>query len=148
MDNIDYIYASDGSGEAPMLTVTDARTALATTIQVDAVTNLPDKFVATSGELNVTTGILDPATVRIYLCSLSGSDLEIDAVASGYTDDIGNAVGDVIFIKPATEWANIMGDSLANVKDRLGGDTPVKFVVSASEPAPEAGVTIVWFEPL
>ena len=147
MDNIDYIYASNGSGEAPRLTITSARAPLATTLSVDSVTNIPDKFVATTGTLNVTTGIIDPATVRVFKGSKSGSDITIDEFAPGYVDD-GNTVGQVVVIKPTTEWANIIGDSLANVKERLGGDTPVKFVVSATEPAPEAGVTIIWFEPL
>ena len=147
MDNIDYIYASNGSGEAPRLTVTNARAPGATTILVDSVTNWPAKFVATYGVLNVTTGIIDPATIRVFKGSVSGATLEIDAFAPGYTDD-GNSVGDVIVVKPSTDWADILGDSFAEVNDRLGGASPVKFVVDAVEPPPEPGITIIWFEPL
>jgi len=147
MDNIDYIYASNGSGEAPRLTVTSARTTGATTLVVDSVTNVPDKFVATTGTLNVTTGLIDPATIKVFKGSLSGSDIIIDEFAPGYTDD-GNTIGQVVVLKPSTEWANIVGDSFASVKDSLGGASPVKFVVDAVEPPPEAGVTIIWFEPL
>lgn len=147
MDNIDYLYASNGSGEAPRMTVTAARAPGATTLTVDAVTNVPTKFVGTSGTLNVDTGIIDPATMKVFLGEIVSGHIEILEFAPGYTDE-GNSIGQVVVIKPATKWADIIADSLANVKERLGGDTPVKFVVSALEPSPEPGVTIIWFEPL
>lgn len=147
MDNIEYIHASNGVGEAPRMTVTAARAPGATTLTVDAVTNVPTKFVGTSGTLNVDTGIIDPGTIKVFLAEVVSGDIEIIEFAPGYSDE-GNSIGQVVVIKPATIWADILANSLANVKERLGGDTPVKFVVSAAEPPPEAGVTIIWFEPL
>ena len=111
MDNVDYIYASNGSGEAPRLTVTSARAPGATTLAVDAVTNVPNKFIATSGTLNVTTGLLDPATVRVFRGHKSGSVLEIDGFAPGYVD-AGNTVGQSVVIKPTTLWADFVADAL------------------------------------
>lgn len=147
MDEIEYLKASNGSGEAPRASVTVTRSVAATTLTVDAVTNWPPFFVATSGILNTETGIINPATVTVFKGHLDGSTIEIDAFAPGYTD-IGNAVGDVVVLKPTTEWADIISESLAEASDRLGGTSPVKFVVNAVEPPPEPGITIIWFEPL
>lgn len=147
MENSDYIYASNGSGEAPRLTIIAARAPGATTLSVDATTNVPAKFVGTSGTLNTTTGLIDPATAKVFRGSIVSGAVEIDAFAPGYADE-GNTVGQVVVIKPTTEWADIVADSIADAKDSLGGATPVKFVVSATQPAPETGKTVIWFEPL
>jgi hypothetical protein len=147
MDNTEYIYASNGSGEAPRLTVTAARAALATTLTVDATTNLPAKFVATSGTLNTDTGLLDPATIKVFRGHIASGKIEIDQFAPGYTDT-GNSVGQVVVLKPSTEWANIIAGALNDAKDSLGGDNPVKLVVSETQPSPESGKTVIWFEPL
>lgn len=147
MEEIEYLQASNGSGEPPRASVTVARSPGATTLTVDAVTNWPPFFVATSGVLNTETGILNPATVRVFKGHLQSGAIEIDAFAPGYVDD-GNAVGDIVVLKPNTKWADIVSDGLAEASDRLGGDSPVKFVVNAVEPPAEAGKTIIWFEPL
>lgn len=116
MDNTDYLYASDGSGEAPRMTITGARSIGATTIPVDSVTNVPDRFIATSGTLDPDTGLLDPSTLLVFKGHVSGSDLEIDEFAPGYVD-AANTVGQIVVIKPTTLWADLMADSVkANQK--------------------------------
>ena len=148
MDDIDFIKASNGVGEAPRLTITAARSVSATTIQVDAVTNWPQKFVATAGTLNEETGLINPASVTVFRGELDGSNLTILEFAPGYVDN-GNSVGQVVVLKPTTEWADAVARSLADVKDSLGGDSPVKIVVSDTEPSPDPdGKIIVWLEPL
>lgn len=147
MDNIEFLQASNGSGEPPRASVTVTRSIAATTLTVDAVTNWPPFFVATSGVLNTETGILDPATVKVFRGHIQSGAIEIDAFAPGYSD-AGNAVGDIVVLKPNTLWADIIAEGLIETKNRLGGANPVKFVVSATEPAAEAGITIIWFEPL
>lgn len=147
MDNTDYIYASNGSGEAPRLTVTQARASGATTLTVDAVTNIPAKFIATSGTLNATTGLFDPATTKVFRGHVASGKIEIDEFAPGYADQ-GNTVGQSVVIKPTTLWADFVAAALADAKDSLGGTTPVKLVVSATQPAPDPDKQIIWFEPL
>lgn len=110
MNEIAYLKASNGSGEPPRASVTVARSSGATTLTVDSLTNWPPKFVATSGILNVTTGILNPATVRVFKGRIQSGKIEIESFAPGYTDT-GNAVGDVVVLKPNTLWADIIANS-------------------------------------
>lgn len=119
MTDIDYINASNGSGEPPRASVTIARTAGATTLTVDAVTNWPAKFVATSGVLNVTTQILNPATIKVFKGHIQSGKIEIDAWAPGYTDT-GHSVGDVVVLKPSTKWADIIGVALTEAATQMG----------------------------
>lgn len=114
MIDIAYIRGSNGSGEPPRATVTIARSSGATTLTVDAVTNWPAKFVATSGVLNVTTQVLNPSTIRVFKGRIQSGKIEIEAFAPGYTDT-GNAVGDVVVLKPNTKWADIIADSFADI---------------------------------
>jgi hypothetical protein len=114
MNEIAYLKASNGSGEAPRASVTVARSTGATTLTVDAVTNWPTYFVATSGVLNVTTGVLNPATIKVFKGHIASGKIEIETFAPGYTDT-GNAVGDVVVLKPNTKWADIIAASFADV---------------------------------
>lgn len=120
MDNIDYIYASNGSGEAPRMTVTAARAPGAATLTVDSVANVPNKFVATVGTLDPSTDLIDPATAIVFKGSIVSGAVNIDALAPGYTDPTGNAVGQVVVIKPATEWADLVAAALHDMKTKFG----------------------------
>lgn len=148
MDNIDYISASDGTGEAPRATVNVYRAPTVPILNVDSTENFPNKFVASAGTVDATTGLIDPATLMVFKGSkTSGTEITIDEVAPGYSD-IETNVADVVVLKPTTLWADLVANGLASAKDSLGGDGTVKLVVSDTEPTPEAGKTIIWFEPL
>lgn len=110
MDNIEFLYASDGTGEAVRAVVTGTRIISSTTLEVDSVNNFPDSFVATVGTLNISTGIIDNSTVTIFKGHLDAGDIIIDEIAPGYADN-GNSIGQVVVLKPNTFWA----DTLANV---------------------------------
>jgi hypothetical protein len=112
MNYVPFLKASNGSGEPPRASVTVARSIAATTLTVDAVTNWPPFFVATSGVLNTETGVLNPATVKVFRGHLQSGAIEIDAFAPGYTD-AGNSVGDIVVLKPNTLWADLIADNLA-----------------------------------
>lgn len=112
MTNIGYLKASNDSGEPPRASVTVTRSIGATTLTVDAITNWPAFFIATSGVLNTETGVLNPATIKVFRGHTQSGALEIDAFAPGYTD-AGNAVGDIVVLKPNTFWADIVADGLA-----------------------------------
>ena len=109
--SLNLIRASDGTGEAVRASVTAIRAPGSTTINVDAVTNWPDTFVATTGDL-LASGALDPATVLVFKGSLSGATIVIDTIAPGYTDN-GSAVSNVVILKPSTFWADNIRDTLA-----------------------------------
>ena len=115
MIDIPYLKASNGSGEPPRATVTVARSISATTLTVDAVTNWPPFFVATSGVLNTTTGVINPATVKVFKGSIVSGQIQIDAFAPGYTD-VGNAVGDIVVLKPSTKWADVIATAFADIE--------------------------------
>ena len=109
--SLNLIRASDGTGEAVRASVTAIRAPGSTTINVDAITNWPATFVATTGDL-LASGALDPATVLVFKGSISGSTIVIDTIAPGYTDE-GSGVGDVVLLKPSTLWADNVRDTLA-----------------------------------
>ena len=97
--------ASDGNGEAVRATVQTTRGIGATTITVDHTTHWPTgTFIATTGTL-LATGELNPATVQVFYGTASGTTITISSYAPGYSD-LGNAIGDVVVLKPSTEWAN------------------------------------------
>jgi hypothetical protein len=106
---LNLINASNKSGEAIRASVTAIRSAGSTTITVDAMTNWPTNFIATSGTL-LADGTLSAATV--FAGHKSGSAIVIDTLAPGYTD-VGNTVGQVVVIKPTTYWADNFADFLA-----------------------------------
>lgn len=108
---LDLLAASDGNGEAVRATVTGIRSAGATVINVDALTNWPASFIATSGSL-LADGTLDPATALVFEGHTSGSTIVIDSIAPGYTDN-GNTVSQVVIVKPATHWADTLKDDLS-----------------------------------
>lgn len=108
---LDLLAASDGNGEAVRATVTGIRSAGATVINVDALTNWPANFIATSGTL-LADGTLDPATALVFEGHISGSTIVIDSIAPGYTDN-GNTVSQVVIVKPATHWADTLKDDLS-----------------------------------
>jgi hypothetical protein len=104
--------ASDGAGEPVRATVqSPGRSIGSTTIPVQATTNWPTgTFIATTGTL-LSSGKLDPTTVQVFYGTASGTDITITAFAAGYSD-VGNAAGDVVVIKPTTEWANIVSEGI------------------------------------
>lgn len=109
--DLEYIRASDGTGEAVRATVQAARSIGATTLQLDSNTNYPDKLIATTGDYNAETDQLEPGTISVMLCHRDGANIVIDEFAPGYSD-AGNTVGQVVVIKPATAWADMIADFL------------------------------------
>lgn len=107
-----HINASDGNGPAAPASVTTARSPSASVIQVNATTNWPDRFIATYGVLDEETDTLDISTVRVFYGRVDGTTLVIDGFAPGFTDD-GNSVGDKVYIKPVTAWADLIASTLA-----------------------------------
>lgn len=120
MKSIAYIPGSDGAANASLMTVSTVRAPLASTILVNTVANVPDKFFASMGTPNTfidpitgeTITVISEATAVDFAGHIDGSNIEIDAIAPGYTDN-GSEVGDIIVIRPITEWANNIHDLLA-----------------------------------
>jgi len=108
-NTLDLINASAGTGEAVRPNITIARSAGATIITVDSVANWPAKFVATAGKI-VGTALTTPL---VFAGHISGTTIIIDTIAPGYADTLGNAVGDVLVLKPSTLWADNIAGVLA-----------------------------------
>lgn len=118
MSNFAALAASNGSGEAIRATVqSPGRSIGSTTIPVNAITNWP------TGMCIVTTGTLQPnntiTNAQVFYGTASSTHVTINSFAPGYTD-LGNSAGDVVVIKPTTEWANLVA---AFVSDLLGTGT-------------------------
>lgn len=107
-----YLRASDGTGDASLMHITANRITGSTTIIVDTVVGVPQKFIGTSGTLS-SSGFIDPSTVKNFYGHLDTGHLVIDGFITGSTDT-GNTIGQVVVIKPSSAWANEVADSIAN----------------------------------
>jgi len=113
MQSIAYVPASDGTANASLSTVTTIRSALATEILVNTVAGYPAKFYATMGTphnftdpvTGETIQIISEATAIDFAGHTNSGKIEIDAIAPGYVDG-GSKVGDIVVIKPSSEWSN------------------------------------------
>lgn len=126
MASIDKIRASDGSGNASVATVQSTRSGGASTIVVDTVLGINGNFMGSMGTPHTFTDpvtsetitVISEATAVDFSGHVDGSNLEIDAIAPGYVDG-GSAVGDIVIIRPTTQW----GDNVADVLDVAHEDT-------------------------
>lgn len=119
MASIDKLRASDGTGNASVATVQTTRSGGASTIIVDTVLGINGNFMGTMGTPHTFTDpitsetitVISEATAVDFSGHVDGSNLEIDAIAPGYTDN-GSAVGDIIIIRPTTQGQNELADVL------------------------------------
>lgn len=119
MASIDKLRASDGSGNASVATVQSTRSGGASTIVVDTVQGINTNFYGTMGTPHTFTDpvtsetitVISEATAVDFQGHVDGSNLEIDVIAPGYTDN-GSAVGDIVIIRPTTQWADEVADVL------------------------------------
>lgn len=127
MASIESIKASDGSGNANIATVQSTRAPAATTIVVDTVLGINSSFMGSMGTPHTFTDpvtsetitVISEATCVDFAGHVDGSNLEIDAIAPGYTD-LGSAVGDIIIIRPTTQWADEIA-AVLEVEHKDGG---------------------------
>lgn len=135
MASIDSIKASDGSGNASVATVQNARSGGATTLIVDTVQGINTNFHASMGTPHTFTDpvtgetitIISEATAVDFKGHVDGSNLEIDTIAPGYTDN-GSEVGDIIIIKPTTQEQDEVAEILEVAHDddgKLKDDAPI-----------------------
>lgn len=103
-----YLNVSDGSGDASLMHVQADRSIAATTIDVDTVSGVPTKFIATQGTL-LASGFIDPSDKCDFYGHVDGSNLEIDGFCPG-NSDTGSTEGQVIVVKPNTPWADFIAD--------------------------------------
>ena len=109
--NYNDLAASNGSGESIRATVQANRSIGSNILTVNLTTNWPTgTFIATTGTV-LSNGTLDPSTAQVFYGTASGTTITITSYAPGYTDK-GNSIADVVVLKPTTEWANIVSDSV------------------------------------
>lgn len=128
-----YLKASDGNGEAVRATVVADREIGSMELNVDTTLNWPDKFIATVGTLDSTTGTFDPETVTVFYGYVTGGYLQIEGFAPGYSD-IGNTENQVVVLKPTTAWADALADSIEDLDGRVlpaGGTTGQALIKSS-----------------
>ncbi len=113
MTNFAALVASDGSGESIRATVqSPGRSIGSSVIPVNAITNWP------TGACIITTGTLQAnntiTNAQVFYGTASGTSVTIGSFAPGYSD-LGNSAGDVVVIKPTTEWANVVAAAIADI---------------------------------
>jgi hypothetical protein len=122
-NSIKRIKASDGSGNAVVATVTVLRAALATTQHVNSVTGIyagAEGFYGTMGTPHTFTDpitgetitVISDATAVDFQGHIDTGNIIIDAIAPGYVD-AGSKVGDIVVIRPTTQYANNVSDTFA-----------------------------------
>jgi microcystin-dependent protein len=119
MPSIDKIRASNGSGNASVATVQSSRSPGSSTIAVDTVDGINTTFMGSMGTPHTfidpitseTITVISEATAVDFSGHVDGSNLEIDDIAPGYTD-LGSEVGDIIVIRPTTQWSDEVADIL------------------------------------
>lgn len=108
------IRSSNGVGNASTATVQNLRSSGATSIIVDTVADWPTKFCATMGTPHTfvdpvtseTITVISEASAVDFIGHIDTGHIEIDAIAPGYTDADGSAVGDIVIVRPTTQWAD------------------------------------------
>lgn len=119
MASIDQLRASDGSGNAQVATVQSTRTSGSSTLIVDTVAGINDTFIGSMGTPHTFTDpitseeitVISEATAVDFAGHVDGSNLEIDDIAPGYVDG-GSEIGDIVIIKPTTQYADALADVL------------------------------------
>lgn len=114
MQSIAYIPGSNGSGNASLMTVQNVRSSGASDILVNTVIGVPNQFFGSMGAPHTFTDpvtgetitLISEATAVDFAGHVDSGKLVIDAIAPGYVDTRGSLVGDVVVIRPTTEWAN------------------------------------------
>lgn len=118
--SIERIKGSDGTDNAAMATVQSSRAPLASTIVVDTVLGWNEGgFEASMGTPHTFTDpitseiitVIDEATAVDFTGHIDSGNIEIDEIAPGYTDG-GSEVGDIVIIRPTTNYANNVADLL------------------------------------
>ncbi len=141
MPSIELIKGSDGSGNANVATVQSSRSPGATTIVVDTVLGInPTGFAGTMGTPHTFTDpvtseeitVISEATAVDFTGHIDGSNIEIDDIAPGYVDG-GSEVGDIIIIRPTTQWADNVADVLSETLNDDG--TPKAASLHLATPA-------------
>lgn len=125
MQSILYVNGSNGVANASLMTVTTIRSAGASVIAVNTVLGAPTKFYGSMGTPHTFTDpvtsevitVISDATAVDFAGTISGSTVTIDQIAPGYTD-LGSKVGDIVIIRPVTEWAN----NLKNILNQSHND--------------------------
>lgn len=114
MASIDNIKGSDGSANASVATVQTSRSPGSSTIIVDTVLGWnAGGFSATMGTPHTFTDpitseeitVISEATAVDFVGHIGSGKIEIDTIAPGYSD-LGSEVGDIIVVRPTTQWSD------------------------------------------
>lgn len=137
--SIEHLKASDGSANASLATVQSTRSGGASTISVDTVSGIPDFFCASMGTPHTFTDpitsetitVIDESTAVDFAGHVDGTNLEIDDIAPGYTDG-GSEVGDIIIIRPTTQYADNLA-AILGVAHRNDGELNATVIYDAND---------------
>lgn len=133
MASIEQIKGSNGTGDANVATVQNIRSPGATTIDVDTVLGInPAGFAGSMGAPHTFTDpitsevitVISEATAVDFIGHVDTGNIEIDTIAPGYADTRGSLVGDIIVIKPTTQYANNLAAVLAVALENDGKIKP------------------------
>lgn len=122
---IDFLKASDGTGEPVIANIEADRSIGATIIEVDSLDNWGSHFIVITGNL-LPNGYIDSADMTIMTAHEDSGDIVIDGFEPGYAD-VGNTEGQVAIIKMTTGWADRVASRVTPagvVSDFAGATAP------------------------
>lgn len=112
MPSIALIKASNNSGSAARATLTAGRSIGSYILTVNTTINYPASFIAEIGTIDPSTNRINPATSQVVRCTLTNpTTITINSWAPGYSD-LGNTSGDVVIIRPTTDWSNNLAQTI------------------------------------
>jgi microcystin-dependent protein len=132
MQSIAYVNGSNGAANASLMTVQTVRAPGATTITTNTIAGAPTFFYASMGAPHTFTDpvtgesitVISEATAVDFAGTINAGKIDIVAIAPGYVDTRGSLVGDIVVIRPTTEWANNLKNILAADHNNDGTHMP------------------------
>lgn len=142
--DLDYLKASDETGEAVLAHVTADRDIGATTLEVDDVENWPDYFIGVTGDL-AANGYIDASSMVQFKGHLNGGNIEIDEFLPGYAD-AGNTEDQVVIIKQNTTWTNEVVNRLRKIAQEGFADFVASGLVASQDSGLDLDIAtgIIW----
>lgn len=137
----EYLRGSNGNGEAVRAIVTEDRAINNMALVVDSVLNWPNKFIATAGTVDGTTGIMDKDTMTVFYGHRAGSIIMIEEFAPGYSD-LGNVENQIVVLKPSTPWADAVAATVESVGEAVAAaEADIADAISSATTATTAANT-------
>lgn len=102
--DLEYLRASDGTGEAVLAHIDSPRNQGSTVLELDNIDNWNSKVIVVTGKPNA-NGYISASTQKVFYGHTDNGNVIIEGFAPGYTDT-GNTTDEIAIVKMCTSWAD------------------------------------------